>query len=121
MEGDKSCHALATKISHASNFTTKNSTGNVKMQCNVATLPRRGSEELASFKIKNKMDPIWVQVARTDDTEISFEGEIRFVLTVKHVLSSAEVGRHPTKQIASAGEHNRGGSYNKPSNTEYLC
>ncbi len=54
-----------------------------------------------------------------DDTKISFDGEINFMLSAKHVLSCAEVGGYPAKQIDSAGWRVRSGP--NPSKAGYLC
>ncbi len=36
-------------------------------------------------------------------------------------MSSLEVGRHPTKQVESAGRQDWGGYYNNLSKAGYLC
>ncbi len=47
----------------------------------------------ASFKSKNKMDPIWVSVKCeiSPEGKTSFEGKISFVLSVKCMLSGSSL------------------------------
>ncbi len=53
--------------------------------------------------------------------QLQVEGETNFMLCVKCVLSSPELGRHPAKCVESAGGRDESGSYNNLSKAVYLC